>query len=103
MRQVLREPGAGRKTKPRAWAAASVHGVCCGSGSDRRATDPSGIRAVRRYTRESRGPGFMIDADKCAPDTMVAIPPGPYLSLDDALRAVEKHMHGACRHAPDQR
>src|SRR3982751_900186 len=33
---------------------------------------------------EARGPGFMIDADKCALDIMAAIPPGPYLSLDDA-------------------
>ena len=58
-------------------------------------------RPMGRIT-EARGPGFMIDADKCAPATMVAIPPGPYLSLGDALRAVEKYMHGACRHAPEQ-
>ena len=58
-------------------------------------------RPMGRIT-EARGPGFMIDADKCALDIMAAIPPGPYLSLDDALRAVERHLRGVCHLTPSQ-
>jgi len=63
-------------------------------------TDLSG-RPLGRIT-EARGPGFMIEPDKRAPLTMVEIPPGPYASLDDALRVIEKYTHGACRPAPEQ-
>jgi hypothetical protein len=33
---------------------------------------------------------------------MGEMPLGPFVSLDDALRAVEARTHGVCRRAPDQ-
>jgi len=51
----------------------------------------------------TRGPGFIIEPDARAPAIMDKVPLGPFASLDDALRAIEKHLHGACRRAPDQR
>ena len=49
-----------------------------------------------------RGPGFIIEPDERAPDTMDNLPLGPFDSLDDALRAVEKRTHGACHYASDR-
>ncbi len=51
---------------------------------------------------EARGPGFTIYPAERAHHVMGEIPFGPFASLDDALRAVEKRTHGLCRCAPDQ-
>jgi hypothetical protein len=36
-------------------------------------------------------------------DTMDNVPLGPFASFEDALRALEKHLHGVCHLTPDQR
>ncbi len=51
----------------------------------------------------TRGPGFIIEPDECAPDTMDNVPLGPFASFEDALRAIEKHLHGVCHLTSDQR
>ena len=51
---------------------------------------------------EARGPGFTIFPAERAHYVMGEIPFGPFASLADALRAVEKRTHGVCRCAPDQ-
>ncbi len=50
-----------------------------------------------------RGPGFIIEPDERAPDTMDNVPLGPFASFENALRAIEKHLHGVCHLTPDQR
>ena len=50
----------------------------------------------------TRGPGFIIEPDERAPDTMDNVPLGPFASFEDALRAIEKHLHGVCHLTPDQ-
>ena len=52
---------------------------------------------------EEPGSRFFIEPDERAPAIMDKVPLGPFASLDDALRAIEKHLHRACRRAPDQR
>ena len=59
-------------------------------------------RPMARITY-ARGPGFIIDPDERAPDTMDTVPLGPFASFEDALRALEKHLHGVCHLTPDQR
>ena len=54
------------------------------------------------HIMEARGPGFTIFPAERAHHVMGEIPFGPFASLDDALRAVEKRTHGLCRCAPDQ-
>jgi hypothetical protein len=49
----------------------------------------------------TRGPGFIIEPDERAPAIMDKVPLGPFASLDDALRAIEKHLHGFCHLTPD--
>ena len=51
---------------------------------------------------EARGPGFTIYPAEQAHHIMGEMPLGPFVSLDDALRAVEARTHGVCRRAPDQ-
>ena len=58
-------------------------------------------RPMGRIT-EARGPGFMIDPDERAPLAMVELRRGPYSSLDDAMKALERQMHGTCRLAPEE-
>ena len=45
------------------------------------------------------GPRFIIELDEHAPGIMGGVPPGPFSSLEAALRAIEEQTHGACRHA----
>lgn len=40
---------------------------------------------------------FMIRPDGLATETMAGMNLGPYLTLDDALAAIETHTHGVCR------
>lgn len=40
---------------------------------------------------------FRINPDGRAVETMAGIDQGPYLSLDDALAAIETHTRGVCR------
>jgi len=51
----------------------------------------------------TRGPGFVIEPDERAPHIMNKVPLGPFASLEEALSAIEKHLHGVCHCAPDQR
>ncbi len=53
-------------------------------------------RPMRRIM-EARGPGFTIYPAERAHHVMGEIPFGPFASLDDALRALEKRTHGVCR------
>jgi hypothetical protein len=46
---------------------------------------------------------FFIDPAGLALDTMQGIKPGPHPSLDAALREIETHTRGTCRHAPEPR
>jgi len=32
---------------------------------------------------------------------MAKVPSGPFVSFEDALRAIEKHLHGVCHLTPD--
>jgi len=59
-------------------------------------------RPMGRITEEP-GPRFMIRPNGRAHETMSRIDPGPHASLDAALAAIEKHTHGACRCAPEER
>jgi hypothetical protein len=59
-------------------------------------------RPMGRIT-ETRGPRFIIEPDERAPATMDNVPLGPFASFEDALRAIEKHLHGVCHLTPDQR
>jgi len=34
---------------------------------------------------------------------MANVPLGPFASLEEALSVIEKHLHGVCHCAPDQR
>ena len=52
---------------------------------------------------QARGPGFMIEPAERAYRIMGGVPLGPYASLEDALRTIEKRTQGACHCAPDQR
>ena len=52
---------------------------------------------------QARGPGFIIEPHERAYVLMAKVPSGPFASLEDALRAIEKHLHGACHLSPDQR
>ena len=51
---------------------------------------------------EARGPGFTIYPAEPAHHVMGQMPLGPFASLDDALRAVEKRTHGVCHYASDR-
>ena len=51
----------------------------------------------------TRGPGFIIEPDERALYIMANVPLGPFASFEDALRAIEKHLHGVCHLTPDQR
>ena len=59
-------------------------------------------RPLGRIT-QARGPGFIIEPHERAYVLMAKVPSGPFASLEDALRALEKHLHGACHLTPDQR
>ena len=59
-------------------------------------------RPLGRIT-QARGPGFIIEPHERAYVLMAKVPSGPFVSFEDALRAIEKHLHGACRLTPDQR
>jgi len=48
-------------------------------------------------------PGFIVEPDERAPHIMARLPLGPFASLDEVLSAIEKHLHGVCHCAPDQR
>jgi len=50
----------------------------------------------------TRGPGFVIEPDERAPHIMNKVPLGPFASLEEALTAIEKHLHGVCHLTPDQ-
>jgi hypothetical protein len=52
---------------------------------------------------QARGPGFIIEPHERAYVLMAKVPSGPFASFEDALRAIEKHLHGACHLTPDQR
>src|SRR5215211_6882704 len=51
---------------------------------------------------QARGPGFIIEPHERALYIMANVPLGPFASFEDALRAIEKHLHGACHLTPDQ-
>jgi hypothetical protein len=51
----------------------------------------------------TRGPGFILEPDEQAPRIMANVPLGPFASLEEALSVIEKHLHGVCHCAPDQR
>ena len=51
---------------------------------------------------QARGPGFMIEPAERAYRIMGGVPLGPYTSLEEALTAIEKHLHGVCHLTPDQ-
>jgi hypothetical protein len=54
------------------------------------------------HIMQARGPGFTVYPVERAHHILGEMPLGPYASLDDALRAIEKRTHGVCRRAPDQ-
>jgi hypothetical protein len=45
---------------------------------------------------------FTIHPDGHARETMAGIEQGPFVSLDAALAAIEKHTRGVCRHHPGE-
>src|SRR3954454_24304837 len=51
----------------------------------------------------TRGPGFILEPDEQAPRIMANVPLGPFACLEEALSAIERHLHGVCHCAPDQR
>ena len=51
-------------------------------------------RPVGRITH-ARGPGFIIEPDERARYIMATVPLGPFGSFEDALKAIEKHLHGS--------
>jgi hypothetical protein len=46
---------------------------------------------------EEKSEWFSINPDGRAVQTIVGIKQGPYVSLDSALAAIEKHTKGVCR------
>ena len=54
------------------------------------------------YITGTRGPGFIIEPDERARSIMANVPLGTFASFEDALRAIEKHLHGVCHCPPDQ-
>ena len=56
-------------------------------------------RPVGRITGAGRR--FAIEADGRTRALMAGLKWGPYVSLDEALTAIEKHTHGVCRRAPE--
>ena len=54
------------------------------------------------HIMEARGPGFTIFPAERVHHVLGKMPVGPFASLNDTLRAVEKRTHGLCRCAPDQ-
>ena len=48
-----------------------------------------------------RGPGYIIKPDERAQQIMSRDPHGPFGSLEDALRAIERRLRGVCRWAPN--
>ena len=72
------------------------------SGNDRTAwtlTDLLG-RPVGRITGASHR--FTIEPDERVRASLIGLKWGPYASLDEALAAIEKHTHSACRRAPEE-
>jgi hypothetical protein len=61
-------------------------------------------RPMGRIT-EASTEQFTIHPDGRALETMAGIEQGPFISLDAALAAIERHTRGVCRHHPaeDQR
>ena len=58
-------------------------------------------RPMGRIT-EAFAQHFTIHPDGHALETMAGIEPGPFVSLDAALAAIEKHTRGVCRHHPGE-
>lgn len=48
------------------------------------------------------GRRFVIEPDERARASLTGLKWGPYPSLNEALAAIEKHTHGACRRAPEE-
>jgi hypothetical protein len=49
---------------------------------------------------EASAQHFTIHPEGHARETMAGIEQGPFVSLDAALAAIEKHTRGVCRHHP---
>ena len=58
-------------------------------------------RPMGRIT-EAAAQQFTIQPDGHARETMAGIEQGPFVSLDAALAAIEKHTRGVCRHHPGE-
>jgi hypothetical protein len=58
-------------------------------------------RPLGRIT-PARGPGVIIEPHERAPAVMDEVPLGPFASLDEALRAIERHLRGVCHLTPGQ-
>jgi hypothetical protein len=58
-------------------------------------------RPMGRIT-EASAQQFTIHPDGRARETMAGIEQGPFVSLDAALAAIEKHTRGVCRHHPSE-
>jgi hypothetical protein len=56
-------------------------------------------RPMGRITKHA-GPRFVFEADERMRSAMRKVAPGPYASLDEALTAIEKQTHMACRRVP---
>ena len=48
------------------------------------------------------GSRFVVEPEERARPGLTGLRWGPYASLDEALTAIEKHTHGACRRAPGE-
>jgi hypothetical protein len=58
-------------------------------------------RPMGRIT-EASAQHFTIHPEGHARETMAGIEHGPFVSLDAALAAIEKHTRGVCRHHPGE-
>ena len=58
-------------------------------------------RPMGRIT-EASAEQFTIHPEGHARETMAGIEHGPFVSLDAALAAIERHTRGVCRHHPGE-
>jgi len=59
-------------------------------------------RPLGRVTEEP-GPRFFIDPNRRGRALMARFAPGPHASLDEALTEIEKHTHGVCHRAREEK